>query len=118
MDEKLELQAASDRVAIALDKVEQTLSRIAAEYETLNQKIDRIIAAVEEDKNGDAAEVQAEAVKATRKTVSPVIANLLAKSGVEMSSVEDATVERALAGLSIEQRIAVKAELARAGVLQ
>jgi hypothetical protein len=42
----------------------------------------------------------------------------LAKSGVEMSSVEDATVERALAGLSIEQRIAVKAELARAGVLQ
>jgi hypothetical protein len=32
--------------------------------------------------------------------------------------VEEATIEKALSGLSVEQRIAVKAELARAGVLQ
>jgi small-conductance mechanosensitive channel len=118
LDENVNLQAAQDRMASALDKMEQALSRIEAQYEALNGKVDRIIAAVEEEKKEDAAEVNAEAEKATRKTVSPVIANLLAKSGVEMASVEDATIEKALAGLSVEQRIAVKAELARAGVLQ
>jgi hypothetical protein len=115
MEEKVELQAAGDRIASALDKMEQAMTRIEAQYEALNQKIDRIVAAVETD---DSAEVKAQAEKPQRKTVSPVIANLLAKSGVEMASIEDATVEKALAGLSIEQRIAVKAELARAGVLQ
>lgn len=118
MEDKVELQAAGDRIASALDKLEQALSRIEAQYEALNTKVDRIIAAVEDDKKEDAGEVKAEAEKAQRKTVSPVIANLLAKSGVEMATVEDATVEKALAGLSVEQRIAVKAELARAGVLQ
>jgi hypothetical protein len=115
MEEKVELQAAGDRIASALDKMEQAMTRIEAQYEALNQKIDRIVAAVETD---DSAEVKAQAEKPQRKTVSPVIANLLAKSGVEMASIEGATVEKALAGLSIEQRIAVKAELARAGVLQ
>jgi hypothetical protein len=118
MEEKVELQAAGDRIASALDKMEQAMSRIEAQYEALNVKIDRIVAAVEEDKKEDTTEVKAEAVKLERKTVSPVIANLLAKSGVEMALVEDATVEKALQGLSIEQRIAVKAELARAGVLR
>ncbi len=118
MEEKADLQAARDRIASALDKMEQAMSRIEAQYEALNVKIDRIVAAVEEDKKEDTTEVKAAAVKLERKTVSPVIANLLAKSGVEMALVEDATVEKALQGLSIEQRIAVKAELARAGVLQ
>lgn len=114
MDEKVELQAAGDRIASALEKMEQALSRIEAQYEALNTKVDRIIAAVEKDEKEDTAEVKA---SAQRKTLSPVIANLLAKSGVEAAAVEEATVEKALAGLSVEQRIAVKAELARAGVL-
>ncbi len=118
MEDKVELQAAGDRIALALDKLEQALSRIEAQYEALNSKADRIVAAVEQDKKEDTEEVKAEAEKPQRKTVSPVIANLLAKSGVETASMEEATVEKALAGLSVEQRIAVKAELARAGVLQ
>lgn len=118
MDEKVELQAAQDRIASALDKLEQALSRIEAQYEALNGKVDRIIAAVGDGVKEEDAEVKAEAEKPARKTISPVIANLLAKSGVEMASVEDSTIEKALAGLSVEQRIAVKAELARAGVLQ
>lgn len=118
MNERVELQATQDRIASALDKLEQALSRIEAQYEALNGKVDRIIAAVEDEKKEDAQEVKAEAEKAARKTVSPVIANLLAKSGVEMTAVEDSAVEKALAALSVEQRIAVKAELARAGVLQ
>lgn len=107
----MEMQAAEERVGTALDKLEQVLGRIEAQYEAMNAKIDRIVAAVEEDAN---EELKASA--AGRKTVSPVIANLLAKSGVE--HYEDGAVEKALSGLSVEQRIAVKAELARAGILQ
>ena len=115
MEEKVELQAASDRISSALDRLEQALSRIEAQYETLNTKVDRIVAAVEEDKP---AEMKAESERQERKTVSPTIVKLLAKSGVEPSAMEESAVDQALAGLSVEQRIAVKAELARAGVLQ
>ena len=94
-----------ERIALALDKMEQTLARVEAQYETLNSKVDRIIAAVEKE---ETAEVKAETEKPARKTMSPIIANLLAKSGVE--TFDDSAMERALAGLSVEQRIAVKAE--------
>ena len=110
MDQKLELQAASERMASALDKLEAALGRIEAQYEALNAKVERIVACVEEK-----VEVKASSQN-QRKTVSPVIASLLAKSGVE--NYEESAVEKALSGLSVEQRIAVKAELARAGVLQ
>jgi hypothetical protein len=56
-----------------------------------------------------------------RKTLAPGTATLLAKQGmaVEAGSVtlEAAALDGALASLSIEQRIAVKAELLRAGLL-
>jgi hypothetical protein len=42
---------------------------------------------------------------------------LLAKQGVTVDSIEAGTLDAALGSLSIEQRIAVKAELMRAGVL-
>ncbi len=99
-----------EKVGAALEKLESVMARIEAQYEALNAKVDRIVACVEEK-----AQVAASA-ETSRKTVSPVIASLLAKSGVEQY--EDAAVEKALSGLSVEQRIAVKAELARAGVLQ
>jgi hypothetical protein len=97
-----------ERVVTAVEKLEAAISRIEAQYEALSAKVDHIVACVEEK-----VEVQAEA--SSRKTVSPVIANLLGKSGVE--NYEEGAVEKALCGLSVEQRIAVKAELARAGVL-
>lgn len=63
-------------------------------------------------------DLKAQSATARRKTLSPVVTALLAKQGVEGDTlIETPIVERALAGLSIEQRIAVKAELARAGVL-
>ncbi|HEY3927201.1 MAG TPA: hypothetical protein VGL89_02395 [Candidatus Koribacter sp.] len=128
-NEKVDVVAAEDRISGALDKLEQVMARLEAQYEAMNGKIDRIVAAVEDDSKEDAKEeVKASTGKdpglenrqprVTRKTVSPVIANLLAKSGVEMATFEESTVEKALSGLSVEQRIAVKAELARAGVLE
>ena len=63
-------------------------------------------------------DLKAQSAAARRKTLSPMITALLAKEGVEGDAlIETPVVEKALAGLSIEQRIAVKAELARAGIL-
>ncbi|ABF43361.1 hypothetical protein Acid345_4361 [Candidatus Koribacter versatilis Ellin345] len=100
-----------EKVTAALDKLESVMGRIEAQYEALNAKVDRIVACVE-----DKAAVEVKAEASQRKTISPVIASLLAKSGVE--HYEESAVEKALVGLSVEQRIAVKAELARAGVLR
>jgi hypothetical protein len=63
-------------------------------------------------------ELRAQSATARRKTLSPVVTALLAKEGVDGEAlIETPIVEKALAALSIEQRIAVKAELARAGIL-
>ncbi len=65
------------------------------------------------------AELRAQAGRLARKTLSPLVSGLLSKGGVEESttSVEASALEKALATLSLEQRITVKAELARAGMI-
>ena len=42
------------------------------------------------------------------------MATMLAKQGVQVDSAEPATLDSALASLSVEQRIAVKSQLLRA----
>src|SRR5215471_15412834 len=120
-------------LAEATRAIAETLHNINAQFDGLHAKIDRIVAAVEdteteatdgslkkklaeaEKTNGD---LKAQAAQARRKTLSPMVTTLLAKEGVEGDTlIETPVLEKALAGLSIEQRIAVKAELARAGVL-
>jgi len=102
----------------------------------LHAKIDRIVAAVDDGDlqaaaHSDAAlrskltelekvnhDLKAQSDTARRKTLSPMVNALLAKEGVDGNAlIETPIVEKALAGLSIEQRIGVKAELARAGIL-
>ena len=53
----------------------------------------------------------------SRKTVPSAMANLLSKQGVQLDSIEAASLDAALTGLSLEQRFAVKAQLLRAGLL-
>ena len=122
----------TDRLAQATQSLADALLNINAQFESLHAKIDRIVAAVEEPGSGEnqsadgkVAELEkanhdlkAQAARARRKTLSPLITTLLAKEGVDGEAlIETPVVEKALAGLSIEQRIAVKAELARAGIL-
>ena len=52
-----------------------------------------------------------------RKTLPISMVSLLAKQGVTVDSVEAGALDAALTSLSIEQRIAVKAQLMRAGLL-
>jgi hypothetical protein len=56
---------------------------------------------------------------APRKTLSPLMTSLLVKNGVEPDAtrMDASALEKSLASLSVEQRIAVKAEMARAGLI-
>ena len=123
------------KLAEATQAMAEALHNINAQFDALHAKIDRIVAAVEEDDVEVGAQDQAireklasaekanhdlkaQAEQARRKTLSPLVTTLLAKEGMEGDVLIEATVvEKALGGLSIEQRIAVKAELARAGIL-
>lgn len=63
-------------------------------------------------------ELKAAAERARRKTLSGATLALLAKSGAaDGQAIEGGALEQALRSLSVEQRIAVKAEMARAGLL-
>jgi len=53
-------------------------------------------------------------LKAGRKTVPAGVANLMAKDGL---AVDAGTLDAALASLSVEQRIAVKSQLLRSGLI-
>ena len=124
-------QTTTDRLAQATQSLADALVNINAQFESLHAKVDRIVAAIDADglpaSAGDNKlaelekanhDLKAQAARARRKTLSPLVTTLLAKEGVEGDAlIETPVVERALAGLSIEQRIAVKAELARAGIL-
>ena len=124
------------KLAEATQAMADALHNINAQFESLHAKIDRIVAAVDEgavkaegEKDASLRErlagmektnhdLKAQADTARRKTLSPLVTTLLAKEGVEGDAlIEASVVEKALGGLSIEQRIAVKAELARAGIL-
>lgn len=142
MDENIpdRLTEYAERMAQAAAGIEAVLARLESSQEALHAKIDRIIAAIEEQE-GDGSQVsagqndhdlrtrlaeleranedlKAQAARAARKTLPPLVSGLLSKSGVEeASSIEAGALEKALGSLSLEQRIAVKAELARAGMI-
>ena len=128
--------ALAGQMAQATRSLADALHNLDSQFASLHAKVDRIVAAVDEgDLQANAHEdrglrsqvaalekanqsLKAQADTARRKTLSPMVGALLAKQGVEGDAlIEAPVIEKALAGLSIEQRIAVKAELARAGIL-
>ena len=132
-----ELTITIDRLAAAASALEQlaqrltetdeaTISRIVAQIderleERRESELEQKLAAAEQR----IAELEARAAASTepsaptsgRKTASTAATSLLAKHGVSLDSVEAGTIDAALAGLSLEQRFAVKAQLLRAGLL-
>jgi predicted RNase H-like nuclease (RuvC/YqgF family) len=130
-----QLAATAERLANAAETLDRVLTKLDSQQEALNAKVDRIVAAVEErpeDASGsDRArkleqrvaelekantELKAQAVRMGRKT--PLVTALLSKSGTEIGDrLDPAVVDKTLQALSVEQRIAVKAEMARAGII-
>ena len=131
-----------DRLAGAASLLEQTVSRLEEQHVTMSGQVQKIVATVEQAPNTSQevgneriyelerklheavmqiAELRAQggsSVSSGRKTVTTATVSLLAKQGISsLESIEAGSLDAALAGLSIEQRIAVKSQLLRAGVL-
>ncbi|MGB9493056.1 MAG: hypothetical protein WCA92_21520 [Terriglobales bacterium] len=136
-----QMMAATERLAAATETLERVLGRLDAQQEMLNAKVDRIVAAVEDNfaqvrdpqkvqaGGGDLqqrveeleksnADLKAQAMRLARKTISPVVAALIGKNEIEGERMDPAVLNRTLSALSVEQRVAVKSELARAGVIE
>ena len=135
-----ELMQSIDRLAAAAALLEQAAQRLNEDSEAT---IGRIVATVESRRESELeqqlaaaeariAELEAAAANSSassatrsgtpaesagRKTLPASMSTLLAKQGVQLDSMEAGAVEAALTSLSIEQRIAVKAQLLRAGLL-
>lgn len=134
-----QLMATAERLANAAESLDRVLGRLDTQQEALNAKVDRIVAAVDEQnahpsEYGDTtrqlqervteleksnSDLKAQTARTARKTLPPMVSAILAKSeeaGGE--KIDKGVLDKTLAGLSVEQRIAVKAELARAGVIE
>jgi hypothetical protein len=112
MDEQKEVTA--ERLAAAAEALDGALTRLESRFASLEQKVDRIVAMVEERASVAAQSETAE----RRKTVSAGTGALLSKLGAGETTLALTSADEMLRALSVEQRIAVKAELARAGLLQ
>jgi hypothetical protein len=117
------------------------MGRIDAQHDVLTAKVDRIVAAIEEQPRYDMAargegsqrlqerlaeleksnsELKAQAARMARKTLPPLVSAILAKSCGESGTekLDKGVLDKTLCSLSVEQRIAVKSELARAGIIE
>jgi hypothetical protein len=137
MEMKNELGSTVERLAAAAGLLEQAVERLAQRQSDFaldaEASIGRIVATVERQREAEleeklaAAEAEIAELKAAasvpsevthgRKTLPTSMVNLLAKQGVTVDAMEAGAVDAALVSLSVEQRIAVKAQLMRAGLL-
>lgn len=137
------LSSTLERLAATTEMLEQAVERLFGRYTfgertaTREASVGRIVATVESKREAELeqklAEAEAEiaelraagaegfsapvAVTHGRKTLPVAMVNLLAKQGVTVDSMEAGALDAALISLSIEQRIAVKSQLMRAGLL-
>lgn len=136
-----QLITTAERLAAAAESLDRVLAKLDAQQESLNAKVDRIVAAVEDLEaepiadSGDPADtvktlqervetlvkanegLKAQATRMSRKTLSPLTGMLLSKS-MSDGNLDPAALDKTLEALSVEQRIAVKAEMARAGMIE
>jgi hypothetical protein len=137
MEMEVEMKDTVERLAAAAGLLEQAVERLAQRQKDFaldaEASIGRIVATVERQREAEleeklaAAEAQIAELKAAasvpsevtngRKTFPVSMANLLAKQGVTVETMEAGAVDAALVSLSVEQRIAVKAQLMRSGLL-
>jgi len=119
-----QINDSAERLAAAAEALQQTLAAISARQEEISAKIDKIVAAIEETPQPALSAKAAErtghptSIHAQRRTLSPLVTMILAKNGIEETSSDVAQLDKALGALSPEQRIAVKSEMARAGIIQ
>ncbi len=124
---EIRLQASMERLESAAGLLERTVAWLEARDQS---SLEKVTAAIEErpqeeltrklaEAERQIAELKAAAaVQSARRTIPGATTQLLAKQGIaSLDSLEAGAVDAALQGLSIEQRIAVKSQLLRAGAL-
>jgi hypothetical protein len=121
----------AERLENATALLERTLSRL--DEGKIAGQVERISATVEASRREEElaerlaaaerelAELRASAAQSIvtplRRTVPAATSEMLAKHGLGEGPVDVRTLDAALAGLSLEQRIAVKSQLLRAGAI-
>lgn len=122
------LEAAASLLERTLSWLEQRQGALAGEVERISATIDAATAAREAQliEKLEAAEQEIAALKSQaaqpvlnplRKTLPAAASEMLAKHGIGEGPVDVRALDAALSGLSLEQRIAVKTQLLRAGAL-
>ena len=123
-----------ERLEAATTLLERTLSWLEERAASaLTGEVEKISATVEQSRarsrtgeklaatEKELAELKAAAAQTLlnplRKTVPAATSEMLAKHGIGDGPVDVRTLDAALAGLSLEQRIAVKSQLLRAGAI-
>jgi hypothetical protein len=134
-----------DRLCAAASLLERAVASLEERGASMNGEVQKIVAAVERnvDRGTEASsreqelerrlmdaerqitELRAQASSrqedgkhaSARKTLPAATVQLLAKQGLATDQIEPAALDAALTGLSLEQRIAVKAQLLRAGLV-
>ena len=122
-----------ERLEAATTLLERTLNWLEERQGALSGEVEKISATVEQSRRETelaeklaAAERELAEVKAAsaanvvnplRRTMPAATAEMLAKHGIGEGPVDVHALDAALSGLSLEQRIAVKTQLLRAGAI-
>jgi septal ring factor EnvC (AmiA/AmiB activator) len=130
---EIEQKDIADRLEAATTLLERTLNWLEERQGALSGEVERISATVEQSRRevelaeklaatekelGQLkASASATVVNPMRRTLPAVTSEMLAKHGIADGPVDVKTLDAALAGLSLEQRIAVKTQLLRAGAI-
>jgi hypothetical protein len=123
----------AERLEAATNLLERTLVWLEERQGALTGEVERISATVEQSKREmeladklavaerELAELKAGAAQNVlsplRRTLPSATSEMLSKHGIGDGPVDVRTLDAALSGLSLEQRIAVKTQLLRAGAI-
>jgi septal ring factor EnvC (AmiA/AmiB activator) len=126
-------QEIADRLEAATAQLERTLSWLEERQGALSGEVEKISATVEQSRREaelaeklaaaerELAELKAAATQNVlnplRRTLPSTTSEMLAKHGIGEGPIDVRALDAALAGLSLEQRIAVKTQLLRAGAI-
>ena len=126
MQTEQRLEAAATLLERTLRLLEERQSAITGEVERISATVEQSrreaelaekLAAAERELAGVKASAAQNVLNPLRKTVPAATSEMLAKHGIGDAPVDVRTLDAALAGLSLEQRIAVKSQLLRAGAI-
>ncbi len=119
--EQASLRAKVDRIVAALEEgvaMEAADSQGELQEETPADAQEEGLKEKVEELQKVNAELKAQSARMARKTLSPMVSALLGKNDGEVEHLDGGAIDKTLQTLSIEQRIAVKAEMARAGMIE